>query len=98
MNELFRLKCDELPWTIEQYHRGIKQFFGVERSMVRKGVAQRDHIGLTLRAFLQLERDCFLTGVSWFEAKVSIIREAVHAYLAQPLYTLTPIICTINRV
>ena len=66
--------------------------------MVCKGVAQRDHIGLTLRAFLQLERDCFLTGVSWFEAKVSIIRKAVHAYLAQPLYTLTPIICTINWV
>jgi putative transposase len=29
------------------------------------------------------------TGVSWFEAKTAIVREAVRAYLAQPLYTQT---------
>jgi hypothetical protein len=81
---------DELSWAIEQYHQGIKQFVGVERCMVRKEVAQRHHIGLALRAFLRLERHCFSTGISWFEAKVSLIREAVRAYLAQPLYTLTP--------
>jgi len=28
------------------------------------------------------------TGTSWFEAKANIIRDAVRAYLAQPLYTL----------
>ncbi len=59
--------------------------------MVRKGVAQRNHIRLALRAFLRLERDCFSTGVSWFEAKVSLIREAVCAYLAQPLYYNGPL-------
>ncbi len=58
--------------------------------MVRKEVAQRHHTGLALRAFLRLEQHCFSTGISWFEAKVSLIREAVRAYLAQPLYTLTP--------
>ena len=90
MNELFRLKYAELSWAIEEYHRGIKQFVGVEKCFARKAVAQRNHIGLALRAFLRIERHRFVTGISWFEAKVSIIRDAVRAYLAQPLYTLNP--------
>jgi hypothetical protein len=90
MNELFRLKYAEISWAIEEYHRGIKQFVGVERCMLRQAKAQRNHIGLALRAFLRLERYCFKTGLSWFEAKTSIIREAVRAYLANPMYTLTP--------
>ena len=89
MNDLYRLKYAELSWSIEAYHRGIKQFVGVERCMARKAVAQRNHIGLAIRAFLRLERNCFWTGVSWFEAKTSIIRDAVRAYLTQPIYTLT---------
>jgi hypothetical protein len=52
--------------------------------------AQRNHIGLALRAFLLLEVHCYRKGTSWFEAKTSIIREAVRAYLAKPLYTLNP--------
>jgi hypothetical protein len=35
-----------------------------------------------------LEIHCYRTGISWFEAKTSIIREAVRVYLAKPLYTL----------
>ena len=89
MNELFRLKYAELSWAIEQYHRGIKQFVGVGRCFARKAVAQRNHIGLALRAFLRIERHRFLTGIG-FEAKVSIIRDAMHAYLAKPIYTLNP--------
>ena len=29
-------------------------------------------------------------GISWFEAKTNIIRDAVRAYLAEPIYTLNP--------
>ncbi len=57
--------------------------------MDRKAVAQRNHIELALQVLLRIEQHCFSTGISWFEAKFSIIRKAVSAYLAQPLYTLT---------
>ena len=77
-------------WGIEEYHRGIKRFVGVEGCFAGKAVAQRNHIGLALRAFLRIERPCFSTGISWFAAKVSIIRDAVRAYLAKPIYTLNP--------
>jgi putative transposase len=88
MNELTRVKFANEAWTIENFHRGIKQFSGIERCQARSRRAQRNHIGLALRAFLRLEVHSHKQGVSWFEAKTSIIREAVRAYLAKPLFTL----------
>jgi len=75
-------------WRIEEYHRGLKQFCGVERAQHRSAQAQRNHIGLAIRAFIRLELHRLQAGVSWFEAKAFIIREAIRSYLAQPLYNL----------
>ena len=86
---LTRLKYAEWAWGIEVYHRGLKQHCGVERAEVRAARAQRNHIGCALRAFLRLEQHRLVTGVNWWEAKASIIREAVRLYLAHPRYTLT---------
>ena len=88
MSSLMRVRWAGYAWTIEHDHRGIKQFCGVERAHVRAARAQRNHIGLCLRAFLRLECYCYHAGISWFEAKTAIIRPAVRAYLANPLYTL----------
>lgn len=76
-------------WAIEAYHRGLKQFCGIERAQYRQAIAQRNHIGLAIRAFLRLECHRAVTGVSWFEAKHSIVREAIRAYLACPRYLLS---------
>jgi len=84
--ELTRLKFAQFSWMIETYHRGIKQFCGIERCQARSETAQRNHIELALRAFLRLEFHAFVKGISWFEAKTSIIREAVRSYLANPTY------------
>lgn len=75
---------------IEQYHRGIKQFCLIERSQARRRQSWLNHILLCLRAFLRLECYCYRKGVSWHEAKVGIIREAVKAYLTNPIYQLQP--------
>lgn len=88
MNELDKLSLSEKSWVIENYHRGIKQFCGVEKCQARSANAQRNHISLALRAFLRLETYCYATGHSWFEAKAQIIREALRAYLDNPLYLL----------
>ena len=64
-------------WQIEVYHQGIKQFTGIERGRFRLEQAQRNHIGLSIRAFLRLELYRIMKQVSWFEAKNSIIREAI---------------------
>ena len=78
----------ESGFAIENYHRELKQNCGVERSQVRSERAQRNHIGLALRAFLRLEWHFFRTGVSGFEAKLRVIRDAVRSYLGRPWITL----------
>ena len=70
-------------WTIEVYHRGLKQFCGVERCQARSARAQRNHIGWAIRAFLRLEHHRIRTGMSWFETKMEIIRSALQLYLSQ---------------
>ena len=77
-------------WQIEVYHRGLKQFTGVERAQCRLEVSQRNHISLAIRAFVRLEVHRLHYGVSWFEAKTSIIRSAIRQYLARPTITLQP--------
>jgi hypothetical protein len=87
--ELTRKQFAEFSWAIESYHRGIKQCTEVERCQARSGVAQRNHIGLALRAFLRLEIYGFNQGVSWTEAKIAIVRNAVRSYLAHPWINLS---------
>ncbi|MFO0927930.1 MAG: transposase [Gemmataceae bacterium] len=84
MTDLERQQLAEYSWAIETYHRGLKQCTEVERCQARSGTAQRNHIGLALRAFLRLEWYLFSTGISWLDAKAAIIRDAVRSYLAHP--------------
>jgi hypothetical protein len=86
MTDLTRVQFAEFSWAIEHYHRGLKQCTGVERCQCRSATAQRNHIGLALRAFLRLEIHCFARGVSWVEAKTAILRDAIRAYLARPRF------------
>ena len=74
--------------AIEEYHRGLKQCTGVDRCQTRMSLAQRNHIGCAIRAFVRLEWHRFTTGISWIEAKFRIVREAVRNYLGQPTLTL----------
>lgn len=50
---LERLSVAEPTWAIENYHRGIKPFGGIERGQARSATAQRNHIGFSIRAFLR---------------------------------------------
>jgi len=84
MTDLTRRQMAEYGWAIETYHRGIKQCTEVERCQARSAKAQRNHIGMALRAFLRLEHHLFTTGISWMNAKAAIIRDAVRSYLAHP--------------
>lgn len=90
MSEEKRAELERQGWGIEVYHRGLKQCCGVEKAQVRKAVAILNHLLLSLRAFLRLEAYRLKMGVSWYEAKASIVREAIRSYLANPLHILQP--------
>jgi putative transposase len=75
-------------WSIETYHRAIKQTVGIEKAQVRLAIRQRTHILLALRAYLRLEAHRLQTGISWYQAKFEIVRGAIRDYLAQPFIVL----------
>lgn len=83
-----RKELAKKAWKIEEYHRGIKQFCGVERCQARRNNAQRAHIMMAIRAFLRFEIQRITTGITWFETKLSIIRNAVSQYIRNPIYEL----------
>ena len=89
MAEEEREELSARGWGIEVYHRGLKQCCGVEKAQVRGAVAQLNHLAYSIRAFIRLEVNRLRSGVSWYEAKASIVREAIRAYLINPILTLT---------
>jgi hypothetical protein len=46
----------EARWSIEVYHREIKQTCGIERCQSRTGGAQRNHIFLAIAAWFEQHR------------------------------------------
>jgi len=88
LSALVRQQWGEFSWSIETFHRGVKQCTEVERCQARSARAQRNHIGFALRAFLRLEYHFYTTGISWYEAKTEILRAAVRTYLACPTIIL----------
>jgi putative transposase len=89
MDEGERLRLADASWRIEEYHRGVKQTTNIERGQCVKARAQRGYIALALRAFAQLERWCFATGLNWLSAKWEIAREAIRAYRVNPTFRLS---------
>ena len=88
MDENTRNELGKKSWKIEEYHRAIKQFCGVEKCPARRKEIQRAHIMLALRAFLRLETQRIKNGISWFESKTKIHRVAATQYLNKPRYNL----------
>ena len=84
MDEPEREDLAKKSWKIEEYHRGIKQFCGVEKCQERKEESQRAHIMFSSRAFLRLKLHRIKSGISGFESAMKIRRVAVTAYLNNP--------------
>ncbi len=89
MSELGRLELAERCWAVEEYHRALKQCCNIERCQARSARAQRNHIGMSIRAFARLSWHFYTTGVSWYEAKAAIVREAIRAYRSKPLHKIS---------
>lgn len=74
-------KLKKISWKIEEFHRGVKQFCGIERCQARKAKTQCAHILFSIRSFLVFEKARLTTGISWYESKMRIHRSAVAQFL-----------------
>lgn len=79
---------NKFAWKIENYHRALKQFCGVDKCQARKEVSQRSHIQFSLRVYLRMEINRVKKGISWFEIKMGIHRNAVAEYMNNPRYSI----------
>jgi len=71
-------------WSIECYHRALKQVCHAERFFVRWKRAIGNHVFCALRAFFKLEeRRSRGLIASWYEFKRHLIDQAVGAFIQQ---------------
>jgi hypothetical protein len=88
MSEIKRQILKNKAWSIETYHKGLKQCCNIEHFQVRKESKVRAHIQFSIRAFLRLEKHRIKTVISWYETKLAIVRDTIKKYLSCPVYTL----------
>ena len=86
MDELRRLYLAELSWAVEDYHRILKQTSNIERCQMRSSRSQKNHIGMAIRAMARMTWTFYKTGISQYELKRSIVRDAVRKYRAKPAF------------
>lgn len=61
-------------WTIEEFHRGIKQTTGIEQCYSIKKRSQLTHIFSSFVAFVKFEFERLKSGLSWYEQKAQAVR------------------------
>jgi hypothetical protein len=83
-----RKNLQAICWSIENYHRALKELCCVEDCKIRKEAGQRNHINCSLRAFIRLEAVQHQQNITIYQAKWEIVRSAMTDYVHNPKYAL----------
>lgn len=70
-------KIMEARWSIEVYHRELKQTCGIERCQARTGRAQRNHICLAILAWLDKYRRRLTEKISFYQQDWDVIKHGI---------------------
>ena len=65
-------------WSVEVYHREIKQTCGIERCQARTGRAQRNHIFLAIAAWFQQHKIRLANHITLYQQNWEVIKTAIH--------------------
>jgi hypothetical protein len=68
-----------IRWKIEEFHREMKQLTGVEKCQARKNRSQRNHIAMSMLAWIQLKTTAWATNRTIYQVK----HEPLQAYVAE---------------
>ena len=83
-----RKNMQAIGWSIENYHRALKELCCVEDCKVRKELGQRNHINCSLRAYIRLEMAQQRGEITIYQAKWEIVKAAIAEYVHNPTYAL----------
>lgn len=70
-------KIMKARWSIEVYHRELKQTCGIERCQSRTGRAQRNHICLAIQAWLEQYRRRINEKITFYQQNWNVIKNAI---------------------
>lgn len=76
-------------WSVEEYHKSLKQNVSLERSPTRTSTTQRNHLFSSLCAYLKLESMRWKTKLNHFALKSKIYQSALKAAYSE-LVKLNP--------
>ncbi len=76
-------KLYQKRWSIEVYHKSLKQNASLEKSLTRTPTTQRNHLFASLCAYVKLEALKLKTGVGHFTIKSKIYLSALKAAYAE---------------
>ena len=66
-------------WSVEVYHRELKQTCGIERCQAHTGRAQRNHIALSIKAWVQTHIQCTKELISHYQYKWEFIKDSAES-------------------
>jgi Transposase DDE domain len=66
-------------WSVEEYHKSIKQNASVAKSPTRTVKTQTNHLFASILAYVKLERLKFTNKMSHFALKAKIYQQALKA-------------------
>ena len=71
-------------WTIEQFHRELKQLTGVQACQCRLARSQRNHIALAVRAWTRLKQAAYQTQKTVYQLKQGFLDAYMRHEMLQP--------------
>jgi len=81
----YRKRIHAAHWTIERFHRAIKQVCNIERFQVRRENQIRNHIFCALKAFFKLEFLRFDKIIPhWYDVQKNLFVETIRNFIANP--------------
>ena len=70
-------KIFDARWSIEVYHRELKQTCGIERCQARAGRSQRNHICMAIIAWLDKHRRRVVEKLTFYQQDWNFIKESI---------------------
>ncbi|MEA9444184.1 transposase (plasmid) [Candidatus Fukatsuia symbiotica] len=71
----------EARWSVEVYHREIKQTCGIERCQARTGRAQRNHIFLAMAAWFEQHKRRLSEKITLYQQNWAVIKNAITTHI-----------------
>ena len=68
-------------WSVEVYHREIKQTCGIERCQSRTGRAQRNHIFMAIAAWFEQHRLRIKYKTTFYQQNWNVIKGAIQSQI-----------------